>query len=291
MTDIRSYIKKRQDIVNSELRKVLPKDSSLLSRAMRYSALSKGKRLRAILVMASAAAVGGNEKKVLSIACAVELIHAFSLVHDDLPSMDNDRLRRGMPTAHIKFDEATAILAADALFALAYEVLGNTRNIDPEIMLEIMRNLSSAIGGKGMCSGQSLDIQNEGKKISFEKLKEIHGKKTGELIMACVYCGAKASGANDSEITALLRFAQKIGLSFQIKDDILDVVGSKKLLGKTPGSDKRKQKATYPAILGIKGSKKVLDKEYRAAIASIRGLGKKAGSLRNIAEYVVWRDR
>ncbi len=291
--DLSAYLADKKKLVDAELDAVLPLDGSTLSEAMRYSALAPGKRIRAILMMESARVCGGSPENIISFACAVELLHTFSLVHDDLPAMDNDDMRRGLPTSHVKFGEATAILAADGLFALAYEIMsrkGTRAKINNNgALLDSMERISLAIGPVGMCLGQSKDMLSEGKKITLDDLKSIHSKKTGALICACVYCGARLAGAGVKQIENLENYASHIGLAFQIKDDILDLSGTIEELGKTPGADKKKGKATFPSIVGEEKAAAMLEHERVSAIAALEQFGGKAAVLSSIADYIATR--
>lgn len=291
--DIESYLKEKKQAVDDHLSRFLPKDDSLLSQAMRYSALACGKRLRPILAISAAHSVGGREESIMPAACAIELIHTFSLIHDDLPAMDNDDMRRGIAASHKKFGEAMAILAADALFALAFRIISekqNRRGIPDEALLDVIHEIGMAVGHEGMCSGQSIDLLSEGQNISFDKLKEIHRKKTGNLVVASVCAGAKLSKAGEVQLNCLKKYADHLGLAFQIKDDILDVKGFLKELGKNPGADVKKKKATYPSILGMEKSEKLLSEEKEAALDSISGFDKNADPLRELAKFVVKRN-
>jgi geranylgeranyl diphosphate synthase type II len=255
--------------------------------------LSGGKRFRPALVLASSAAVGGSEASVLSAAAAVEMIHAFSLVHDDLPSMDNDDLRRGQPTAHKKFGEATAILAGDALLILSFEVLSRVcREVDlsTKQLSDLIETVARAAGHKGMTGGQSLDIESEGHDAGKDLLTDIHRKKTAELIMASCYTGAKLSGARKPQIEDLMKYAYHLGMAFQIKDDILDVAGKPEDTGKTVLSDEKKKKTTFVSVFGLEGSEKMLDKEKLLAVKSLRRFELPAEPLRELAKFVCERN-
>ncbi len=293
MTDLLSYMSGMKALVDSEIDRLLPSDGGLLSEAMRYSALAPGKRIRAMLVIESAKICGAEAVTVLPFACAIELLHTFSLIHDDLPSMDDDDLRRGLPTCHKKFGEATAILAADGLFALAYEIMSgkNTREKigNTGAVLDSIERISRSIGPSGMCLGQSLDMQSEGRSITLDDLKNIHSKKTGALISACVYCGARLAGAGLKQMESLEKYASHIGLAFQIKDDILDLSGTSQELGKNPGSDTRKKKATFPALVGQDKAAAMLEAERVSAVSSLEQFGPSSHILRSLADHIVQR--
>jgi geranylgeranyl diphosphate synthase, type II len=294
MTDLAKYLEQKKLIVESSMKDFLPKDDSVLAQAMNYSALAPGKRIRAFLVLESALLCGGAEENVMPAACAIEFIHAFSLIHDDLPAMDDDDLRRGLPTCHKKFTEAVAILAGDALFALAYKVIAEgafSGLYTHENASYAVREISRSVGFEGMCEGQSMDLISEGRDISYEDLRRIHEKKTGELIQASIYAGAKLADAGPEKISSLLEYGRHIGLAFQIKDDILDVVASTNELGKSAGADIKRNKATYPSILGMEKSAGLLQDEKRLAISSLRPFGDEASYLAQLAEYIIDRKK
>ena len=293
--DLSAYLADMKKLVDSELDALLPFDGSVLCEAMRYSTLAPGKRIRAILAIETARICGGDINSVLPFACAIELLHTFSLIHDDLPSMDNDDLRRGLPTCHKKFGEATAILAADGLFALAYEIISrkSTREKigDNGAVLDSIERISIAVGPEGMCMGQSNDMLSERKKITLDDLKSIHSKKTGALISACVYCGARLAGAGMKQILKLEQYASHIGLAFQIKDDILDLSGTSRELGKNSGADEKKGKATFPSIVGKEKAVALLENERVLAVLALEEFGEKAEVLNALAYHIVSRTR
>ncbi len=245
-------------IVDERLASLLPdsdKPPAELHAAMRYSCLAPGKRLRPALCLAAGDAVGAAAP-VLDAACAIEMVHAFSLIHDDLPSIDNDDLRRGLPTCHVKFGEAIAILAGDALFALAYETLSKVSG-EPDRVLKTLQILSRAAGSDGLVGGEVADVQSEGKLVSNEMLKFIHTRKTGALMAASCEIGALLGGGNDAQVARLADYGWKVGLAFQIADDLLNEGSSAEVLGKAVGSDRLRQKATYPALYGSEKSREV----------------------------------
>ena len=261
-----------------------------LAEAMRYAALGGGKRLRAALVYAAGEALGANPVALDAPAAAVELIHAYSLVHDDLPAMDDDDLRRGKPTCHRAFDEATAILAGDALQTLAFEVLANAHAVVPTQRLAMLRELAHASGARGMAGGQALDLAAEGKSLALPELETVHRGKTGALIVASVRLGALAELAPDApQLPALGEYGQALGLCFQIQDDILDVEGDTATLGKTAGADQARGKATYPALLGLAGARERARQEHDRAVAALAPLGPAAERLRQLAAYSLSR--
>ena len=295
--DIKKYLQEKGDIVNKALDRLLPGENEFpqkLHKAMRYSVFAGGKRIRPVLVMASAETFGGLTDSIIDIACAVELIHTYSLIHDDLPAIDNDDMRRGMPTCHKVFGEALAILAGDALLASAFDVMANTHaSTDEErlLLLKTIQEIARAAGSTGMVGGQVLDIESEGKDVAFPVLEYIHIHKTGELILASIRAGAIMKNAGDKELEAMTRYGEAIGLAFQIADDILDVEGNKEDTGKNVGGDAKKEKVTYPSILGIEESKKRARELTDIALASVEGFGKKAEPLKEIAKYIVARRK
>lgn len=289
------YLKSRQEIINRSLKEIIPSEKtfpSTIHRSMRYSLMAGGKRLRPILAIASAESVGGKMKEVLPLACAIEMIHTYSLIHDDLPAMDNDDLRRGMPTSHKVFGEGIAVLAGDALLTHAFIIMSDPAygmGISPEDRLIIINELSRASGTQGMIGGQVLDLEAQGRNPGLEELSEIHRLKTGCLITVSVRIGAIAAGARKDEIEALSEYGQYLGLAFQITDDILDLEGSEKDLGKPAKSDIASQKATYPALMGIPESKERARQAIEKAVSAIDSFDKKAEPLRLIARYTIKR--
>ncbi|WP_435607358.1 (2E,6E)-farnesyl diphosphate synthase [Pseudomonas knackmussii] len=260
--------------------------------AMRYSVVNGGKRVRPLLAYAACEALGGDIAHADGAACAVELIHAYSLVHDDLPAMDDDDLRRGQPTTHIAFDEACAILAGDGLQALAFEVLGDAvRNPqDVDTRLAMVTALARAAGSAGMVGGQAIDLESVGRKIDQAALENMHRHKTGALIEASVRLGALASGnADTTRLDALSRYAKAIGLAFQVQDDILDVESDTATLGKTQGKDEANDKPTYPALLGLDAAKAYALALRDQALAALDGFDANAEPLRQLARYIVER--
>lgn len=263
-----------------------------LHRAMRYAVLGGGKRLRPLLVYATGSVCGANPVNLDTVAAAVEIIHAYSLVHDDLPAMDDDSLRRGRPTCHVVFGEAMAILAGDALQALAFEVLANdvTLNVDAATHLDMLRTLSLACGSHGMAGGQAFDLAAVGKSLGPDELERMHVYKTGALIRASVRLGALAAGCSEAATLATLEtYGHCIGLAFQIRDDLLDIEAETHQLGKTAGKDAAASKPTYPAILGIDASRAELSRLTAAALDALEPLGDDAAPLRDLAHFVAAR--
>lgn len=288
---LRSY----QTRVEQALEQWLPAPTIIPQRlhaALRYSTLDGGKRIRPALVYATGEALGIPLAQLDGPACAVELIHVYSLIHDDLPAMDNDELRRGKPTCHIAFDEATAILAGDALQALAFHILAQDPNMvsHAESRLKMIEHLAHSSGSRGMAGGQAIDLDAVGKELNLAELENMHIHKTGALIRTSVRLGALSSPAVDIEVLERLdHFAMHMGLAFQIRDDILDVESDTETLGKTQGSDKQRNKPTYPAILGIKEAKAMAETHFQEALGSLSILGNKADTLRWLARYIVER--
>ena len=257
----------------------------VLIEVMRYSLFAGGKRLRPALALGAAELITGDDKPAIPAAMAVEMIHTYSLMHDDLPAMDNDDLRRGRPTAHIAFNEALAILGGDTLLTMAYDVLAQSGNI------EAIRELAWAAGVDGMAAGQVLDLASENMTLTLEELQRVHACKTGALIRASVRLGAMLAGAAGPELEALSEYGEHVGLAFQIADDVLNVVGSESLLGKAVGSDAAHHKSTYPALLGLDKARELAEEARKQAVASLNGFGDEADTFRELARYVIERDR
>jgi geranylgeranyl diphosphate synthase, type II len=263
-----------------------------LHRAMRYATLGGGKRMRPMLCYAAAETLGVASEAVDDPACAVELIHAFSLIHDDLPAMDDDALRRGRPSTHVAFDVATAILAGDALQTLAFHVLADDAQGSAGARLAMVRTLAEAAGSLGMTGGQAIDLSSEHKQLDLARLEDMHRRKTGCLIGACVRLACLAAPeADGSACDALDRFAALIGLAFQIRDDLLDVQGETAVIGKAQGADVARGKSTFPALLGVAGAHRRCEAVYDEALAALQPLGEAAEPLRWMAGCIVHRDR
>ncbi len=287
--DFESILQPTINQVNARLDQLLPPTTetpSVLHEAMRYSCLAPGKRLRPALTLICTQATGGDPKQALDAACAVEMIHCFSLIHDDLPGIDNDDLRRGMPTCHKKFGEAVAILAGDALFALAFEVLGN-QQAETTVVVETMKILTRAVGTYGLVGGETIDVLSEGKPVDADTLELIHRRKTASLIAAACEIGSLFGSKPDAR-PKLKEYGECIGLAFQIADDILNETGTPEQLGKAAGSDRDRQKATYPAIYGIDESRKKAFDLAEKAIQNIQGLVNQS-ILEGLAKYSVER--
>ncbi|MAK91350.1 MAG: (2E,6E)-farnesyl diphosphate synthase [Oleibacter sp.] len=263
-----------------------------LAEAMTYGVLNGGKRLRPFLVYATAEALGGNREQADSAAVALEMVHSYSLVHDDLPAMDDDDLRRGKPTCHIAFDEATAILAGDGLLTAAFEILANAPYQNDAQRLTLIRLLSSNAGGAGMVAGQSIDLANVGKQMTLAELENMHRHKTGALIRAAVLMGAccVTEQPDSATLDSLTRYADAIGLAFQVWDDILDIEGDTSVLGKNQGADLALNKPTYPALLGMDGARSKALELVDDAIAALSGIDGDVSVLKQLADYIITRD-
>jgi geranylgeranyl diphosphate synthase type II len=292
--DAGAYLRESAALVEAFLDRALPPvggHASRLAEAMRYSALGGGKRLRPALAFAAAEASGGAREVALPMAAAVEMIHAYSLIHDDLPAMDDDDFRRGRPTSHRVFGEALAILAGDTLLTQAFEVLASADAVAPARRVAIVREIAAAGGAAGLAGGQAADLAGEGTELTLPELEFIHARKTGALILASVRAGAMAAGADPGQLDALSEYARRIGLGFQIVDDLLDVEGDPAATGKGTGRDTAHDKATFPALLGIEASRQRAAELIDEALAAIAGFGPEAGALRSLARFVGRRDR
>ncbi|TAJ93706.1 MAG: (2E,6E)-farnesyl diphosphate synthase [Gammaproteobacteria bacterium] len=295
--DIKTLIKSYQERIETALDHWLPEAKSEplhLHEAMRYAVLGNGKRIRPILVYASGRAFGVPCEELDGPATAIEMIHAYSLVHDDLPAMDDDDLRRGKPTCHKAFDEATAILAGDALQALAFHVLAHDTRIrvSAEQRLRMIDILAVASGSVGMAGGQAIDLAAVGKQLNLQQLENMHMHKTGALIRSCVELGALSfQGVEQRRMDQFADYARCIGLAFQIRDDILDIEGDTEVIGKTQGSDIARNKPTYPNLLGLDGAHKAAQDLHRHALTSIADFDERADVLRWLADYVITREK
>jgi len=292
---IDKWIARHQDRVEQALEKRLPEAGckpATLHEAMRYAVLGSGKRMRPLLVYAAGEALQVDSPALDVAACAVELIHAYSLVHDDLPAMDDDDLRRGKPTCHKVYGEAMAILAGDGLQTLAFDLLASDPSLalPAEHRVRMMQALARASGSEGMVGGQAIDLGAVGRQLALEELEDMHGRKTGALIRASCRLGALAQVPIDEQaVEALEAFATRVGLAFQIRDDILDVEGDTSLLGKPQGSDMARHKPTYPALVGLDEAKRMAADLYEQALGQLAPFGEHAGALRHLAAYIVQR--
>ncbi len=290
--DFQSWVHARQARMESALEACLPEadvQPRRLHGAMRYAVLGGGKRVRPLLVHAAGELAGADEAKVQFASCAVELIHAYSLVHDDLPSMDDDVLRRGKPTCHVEYDEATALLVGDSLQSLAFEVLASDR-LSGKNQVEMIRLLAHASGSRGMAGGQAIDLESVGKRLDLPELEAMHIRKTGELIRASVLLGAYCGKINEAELAKLDHFAKSIGLAFQVIDDVLDAESSTATLGKTAGKDSQDNKPTYVSLLGAKAAREMAEELHGSALESLSMFGDRASRLAEMASFVVRRQ-
>ncbi|MDA8125991.1 MAG: polyprenyl synthetase family protein [Deltaproteobacteria bacterium] len=293
---LKEYLAGRKALVDEALAGFVPGgefDPPAIFAAARYSLLAGGKRLRPILCLAAAEAVGGEPRAVLPVACALEFIHTYSLIHDDLPAMDDDDYRRGRLTSHKVFGEDIAILAGDALLTEAFRLIARrdlAPGIDPARLLAVADEIAAAAGWFGMVGGQVLDVQAEGKSLDREALQRIHRLKTGALILVSLRAGAILSGASEPALAALSDYGQRIGLAFQIADDILNVEGDRALMGKGTGSDAARGKVTFPALMGVEASRAEAEALIDAAIAALAPLDERADPLRRIARYILERN-
>ncbi|XP_047967801.1 geranylgeranyl pyrophosphate synthase, chloroplastic-like [Salvia hispanica] len=287
------YMKTKAKKVNKALDDAVPLQNPVkIHEAMRYSLLAGGKRVRPVLCLASCELVGGDEAAAVPMACALEMIHTMSLIHDDLPCMDDDDLRRGRPTSHKAFGEDTAVLAGDALLSLAFEhVAANTTNVGHERVLRAIAELGSAVGSEGLVAGQIVDLTSEGKEVSLDELEYIHVHKTSKLLEAAVVCGAIVGGGDGEEVEALRRYARCVGLLFQVVDDILDVTKSSAELGKTAGKDLATDKATYPRLMGLAKAKEFAGELAEKAVRELAFFDPlRAAPLHHLAQYIASRQ-
>jgi geranylgeranyl diphosphate synthase type II len=292
--DLKAYLRDKRALVDEALRSVFPEPQGFASdvvRAMTYSLFAGGKRLRPILCIGGAEAVGKEGRTILPFACGLELIHTYSLIHDDLPVMDNDDLRRGKPTSHKVFGEALALLAGDGLLTEAFRLMADTRGADPRALLKVIRLVGSAAGYQGMVGGQVVDIQSEGKPVDSSLVNFIHSHKTGALIHASVTSGAILGEGTEEQVNAISSYGEKIGLAFQIADDILDVEGDSKTMGKSVGGDARKKKITFPAAVGLQKAKEIQSRLVQEALGALKAFDEKADPLRSLAVYIIERKK
>ncbi len=288
MIDAKQYLADRARVVDEALESFLADYDGIpadLEEAIRFSLFPGGKRLRPGLAMGAAEAVCGSYEPALPAACAIELIHTYSLVHDDLPCMDDDDIRRGLPTVHRKFGEAAGVLVGDALQTLAFEFLCGVRN------QSLLREIAYASGPAGMVGGQYLDVQAEGEELEIEGIRRVHRLKTGALVRVATRSGARLAKANRAQLNALTSYGESIGLAFQIVDDILDVIGDDDEMGKRSGTDRARHKSTYPALVGLDESRRLAAQARDDALESLATFGPEADPLRALAAYVVERRR
>jgi geranylgeranyl diphosphate synthase type II len=292
--DLQQFLATRTQTVNAALDKFLPTDKTrpaTIHKAMRYSLFAGGKRMRPALCLAAAAACGGREANALPLACAVECIHTYSLIHDDLPAMDNDDFRRGKPTNHKVFGEGIAVLAGDALLTQAFEIAAQAKGWPRYPHQTIVLEIAKAAGSLQLVAGQVADLEGEGKKLSVDELRYIHKRKTSALLCCSVRLGGMSANCTTAQLKALTDFGYHVGLAFQVIDDILDVTQTSEQLGKTAGKDTRSQKATYPAIVGLEKSRQIAEQLTAKAFAALKTFKGRAVALEALAEFLLKRDR
>ncbi len=291
--NLTAYLRSRQKQIDRALDRFLPKENApppTIHKAMRYSLFAGGKRLRPILCLAAAESCKGEMSKALPLACAMECIHTYSLVHDDLPSMDNDDFRRGRATCHKVFGDGIAVLAGDALLTVAFEIAARAKPTRRYSMSEILREISTAAGSRKLIAGQVADLEAEGKKVSRHELRYIHENKTAAMITTSVRLGAMSANADAKKLRAITKFGYTLGLAFQVIDDILDVTQTSEKLGKSAGKDVAAQKATYPAVIGLEGSRAEARRLTNTAQNALKIFGKEAEPLRELANYLLIRE-
>ena len=291
---MKELLKKRQELVERALQEELANTAILdekLRESMAYSLMAGGKRLRPILLMAAADAVGVDGTRFLPVACALEMIHTYSLIHDDLPAMDNDELRRGKPTNHVVYGEGTAILAGDALLTLAFTVILRQKDVSAEALLRVVDEISRAAGAEGMVGGQMLDLEAENRQISIDELRRVHMGKTGALFRAALRSGAILAGAAEDQLEALTAYANHFGLAFQITDDILDVIGTAEEIGKPVGSDEKNHKSTYVSLTSLEDAQDLARRTVQEAESDLYIFGERAAFLRELVGYLVNRKQ
>lgn len=292
--ELKKIWQERSALVEAQLVKELNEENPLdktLCESMKYSLMAGGKRLRPVMLMAAADAVGAKGEKFLTTACALEMIHTYSLIHDDLPAMDDDDYRRGKLTNHKVYGAGMATLAGDALLTLAFEVMMRQQGVSAETMIQVMREISIAAGPDGMGGGQALDLESEDKQISMETMKKIHLGKTGALFRASIRSGAILGGASEEALEALTVYADNFGLAFQITDDILDVVGDEAVIGKPVGSDEKNHKSTYVTLTSLEEAQRLAQEAVDTAIAALQVFGEEADFLRELVAFLVKRDK
>ena len=283
---------KARSLVEGRLETLFTKDvpDENLAESMRYSLLAGGKRIRPVLVLEFAKAAGGNMEEALDAACACEMLHTYSLIHDDLPCMDDDDLRRGKPTNHVVYGECTAVLAGDALQAECFKILANSA-LPAERVVKMVQYLSNAAGLMGICGGQALDIAGEGKSLSADEISKIHSLKTASLLVACAKMGVAAAGGSEKQIKAAEEYAENLGIAFQIRDDVLDVISTTEELGKPVGSDDENEKSTFVTLFGVDKCIELVAEKTQTAIAAVKDAFENAGFLIWLAEYLAGREK
>lgn len=292
--DLQQYLEARRLMVEEALEVALPQQDGPETRvveAMRYSLFAGGKRLRPILCLAASEAVGGDLKAAMPAGCALEMIHTYSLIHDDLPAMDDDDLRRGKPTNHKVFGEAIAVLAGDGLLTEAFVLLSDYNSLLPERAVQVIGVIAEAASYRGMVGGQVVDILSQNKRAELETVQQMHSRKTAALIAAATESGALSGKGSEAQVAALGRYGRAIGLAFQIADDILDIEGDTELLGKTTGADEARGKVTYPAAVGLERSRQAANEMVNDALAALEEFDDRANPLRSLANYIITRKK
>jgi len=292
--DLKQYLEDRRLMVEEALEVALPQQDGPETRvveAMRYSLFAGGKRLRPILCLAASDAVGGDLQAAMPAGCALEMIHTYSLIHDDLPAMDDDDMRRGKPTNHKVFGEAIAILAGDGLLTEAFVLLSDYRSLLPERAVQVIGVIAEAASYRGMVGGQVVDMLSQNKPADLETVQQMHSRKTAALIGAATESGALTGKGSEAQVAALAGYGRAIGLAFQIADDILDIEGDTELLGKTTGADEARGKVTYPAAVGLERSRQAANEMVKDALAALKGFDDRANPLRSLAHYIITRKK
>ncbi len=294
VTDAREFLTSCRGVIDTELDKLIPPESQepqMIHAAIRWSVFAGGKRFRPALLLAVGQTFGAETESLIRTACAIEMIHTYSLIHDDLPSMDNDELRRGRATCHVKFGEATAILAGDALQTLAFQTVAEHESLSPDLRVTLIAEIARAAGTpEGMVAGQAFDLEAESREVTIDEVSRIHSHKTGALIYTAARAGALIAGANEDELHAITEFGINLGLLFQITDDLLDVTASAEDLGKTPGKDVRSNKATYPSVYGIEVTRKTIADVHRTTYAALEKIDRRTELLTSIADFIMNRE-
>lgn len=296
LAQFKQELEKRKQYIDTCLQKYLTSSDAyppIIHEAMHYAIFNGGKRLRPIMVLEGAQLAGGNQESAVPVACALEMIHSYSLVHDDLPAMDNDDLRRGKPTCHIVFGEANAILTGDALLTGAFAVMTESAampGVKPDNLIRIIREIAEAAGSQGMIGGQVIDLQSEGQDIDYETLKILHSLKTGKLFQTALRSGAILGDMTQQGLQSIDKYAHNFGLAFQITDDILDINGNEEVIGKPAGSDAKNAKTTYPGLFGLEKSRQLAEDCVQACIDSLQDFGPEADFLRQLACFILQRQ-
>ena len=286
------YCRHKIELIDAALSHYIPIDSyqPIIYEAMRYSLLAGGKRLRPLMLMAAADAVGGKGSDYLPVACGLEMIHTYSLIHDDLPAMDNDDYRRGKLTNHKVYGDGIAVLAGDGLLTAAFGTMLSQTKVEPQVLIQVVNEIAVAAGPAGMVGGQAIDLISEGQTVDAKTLQYIHQAKTGALFKAALRSGALLAGGSQQQLTALTSYASQFGLAFQITDDILDVVGTQDKIGKPVGSDVKNHKATYVTLYTLAGAKQLAQQTVNEALINLRGFGPEASILRELVEHLINRE-